>query len=95
MLSTGICKCKGIAKFCNSLSVSSYLTCDSYSVHSIEMDAGVTQVFERAIVALSRREDPSDTKYVVSFFIAKVFVALIWFPCSEDWDQLHLLEVLQ
>lgn len=37
---------------------------DSYSVHSIEMDAGVTRVFERAIVALSRREDPSDTKYV-------------------------------
>lgn len=46
-------------------SVLSYVyLCDSYSVHSIEMDAGVTQVFERAIIALSRREDPSDTMYV-------------------------------
>ncbi|KAG0625344.1 hypothetical protein M758_2G047100 [Ceratodon purpureus] len=34
----------------------------NYSVHSIEMNDGVTRVFERAIVALSRREDPSDTK---------------------------------
>jgi hypothetical protein len=34
----------------------------NYSVHSIEMDAGVTKVFERAIVALSRRVDPSETK---------------------------------
>nr|XP_024395234.1 uncharacterized protein LOC112291681 isoform X2 [Physcomitrium patens] len=34
----------------------------NYSMHSIEMNAGVTQVFERAIAALSRREDPTDTK---------------------------------
>jgi hypothetical protein len=35
----------------------------NYSVHAIEMDERVTKVFERAITSLSRREDPSNTKY--------------------------------
>ncbi|KAG0568443.1 hypothetical protein KC19_6G020200 [Ceratodon purpureus] len=63
----------------------------NYSVHSIEMDAGVTEVFERAIVALSRREDPSDTKLDTEVMwqvdmdgMAHIFSSFINFLQLED-----------
>jgi hypothetical protein len=44
------------------------------------MNDGVTRVFERAIVALSRREDPSDTKYVLPLPYCYGYVVLMY--CS-------------
>lgn len=54
----------------------------SYSVHSIEMNDGVTRVFERAIVVLSRKEDPSDLKYALPLFDCYDCVGLIYYSFS-------------
>lgn len=48
----------------------------SYSMHAIEMDDRVTKVFERAIIILSRREDPTDNKY---YFIPHFLVTLLMY----------------